>query len=222
MEESLWLSRCAHPRLGTAARGLLFPSPGVPGARTPEKKARLAFRNLPGKRPVPKSSSSGSSSSGSGALGPPISMARALDEGGTRLCCASASRPARTQLHAPCRGRWSPSRAPQLVPRGAAAGQELEVVGSAARPRPDLLPPAAGRGEEREGLKGGGRGREEGADRAPRVCGSHARPLVGVKFPCPPEARYMPGRAGDSVVIPAISAPFGNEPPTLVSSPNPA
>lgn len=72
---SLWLSRCAHPRLGTAARGLLSPGPGVPGVRTREKKKRSAFRNLPGKRPTPKSNSSGSSSGGCGARGPLSSMA---------------------------------------------------------------------------------------------------------------------------------------------------
>lgn len=147
---------------------------------------------------------------------------RALNAGGSLLCRASAPRPARTQLHAPCRGRSSPSRAPQLVPRGAAAGRELEVMGSAARPRPDLLPPAAGERGGGEGLKGEGRGREEGADRAPRVYGGRARPRVGVKFPCPLGARDVPGGVGDPVITPAIPAPSGNLPPTLISIPNPA
>lgn len=85
---------------------------------------------------------------------------RALDAGGSRLCRAFALRPARAQLHAPCRGCSSPSQAPQLVPRGAVAGRELEVVGSAARPRLDLLPPAAG---ERGGEGGtGGRRKRAG------------------------------------------------------------
>lgn len=152
---SLWLSRCAHPRLGTAARGLLSPGPGVPGVRTREKKKRSAFRNLPGKRPTPKSNSSGSSSGGCGARGPLSSMAHRAGSRRGRL-------PAVPRLRSKTRARPTSCPAPRpLVPKPCSAacpaGLELEVVGSAARPRPDLLPSAAG---ERGGGVGTGRRRK--------------------------------------------------------------
>lgn len=159
-----WRSLCGYPVART--RGLA-PQPGASSPRTPESQ-------LPGpgrKGPVSRFETYQARGRSLGAAAAAVAAAaaaprgprspwrteRALDEGGSRLCRASAPRPARTQLHAPCRGRSSLSPAPQLVPRGAAAGRELEVVGSAARPRPDLLPPAAG---ERGG-GGGTEGRRE-------------------------------------------------------------
>lgn len=125
MEESLWLSRCSHRRLGTAARGLLSPIPGVPGAKTREKKACFAFRNLPGKRPVPKSSSSGRSSSSGGAPGPPISMAHRAGSRRGRL-------PAVPRLRSGTRAHPTSCPVPRmLVPKPGSAARPAGCGGGA-------------------------------------------------------------------------------------------
>lgn len=155
-----WRSLCGYP---VARTGGLAPQPGASSPLSLESQVPRPGR----KRPVSRfetyqargrslrAAVAAGAAAAAAPRGPrsPWRTERDLDEGGSQLCRASARGPARTQLHAPCHGCWSPSRDPQLVPRGAAAGRELEVVGSAARPRPDLLPPAAGE-------RGGGGGTE--------------------------------------------------------------
>lgn len=162
------LPRCAHPRLGTAARSL--PSSGSGGPKPPRtgrKGARLAPRNLPGRKPAPSSSSSGGSSGGGSAPGPPSSMAHRAGSRRGRL--PSPPRP-RSQARArptscPRAARAAPSTGPGSAapPAGREGGDPAGSWGLWAQrrgPARTCPPPASEEeteeGEGEEGRRGGG------------------------------------------------------------------
>lgn len=164
---SLWLSRCAHPRLA--------PQPGASSPLTREsqvsglgrKKKRSAFRNLPGKRPTPKSNSSGSSSGGCGARGPLSSMAHRAGSRRGRL-------PAVPRLRSKTRARPTSCPAPRpLVPkpcsaacpagRGGGAGARGCGLRGAAPPGPAAF------SRRREGRRGRDGKEEEAGGRRGRT-----------------------------------------------------
>lgn len=208
MEESLAIPLRA-PAAWHRSPGPPLPWPGNPRCQDPgEKKNVLRFETYQARgRPLRATAAAvAAAAAAPGAPRAPWRTERALDAGGSQPCRASAPRPARAQLHSPRRGRSSPSRAPQLVPRGAEAGRELEVVGSAARPRPDLLPSAAG--ERGGGVGTGGRRKRAGGGGGPG-----------------PEGRWRPRSAprGDKVFLSpwgSRRAGWGWRPPGHPSNPS--
>lgn len=153
----------------------LAPQPGASSPLAQEsqvsglgrKKKRSAFRNLPGKRPTPKSNSSGSSSGGCGARGPLSSMAHRAGSRRGRL-------PAVPRLRSKTRARPTSCPAPRpLVPkpcsaacpagRGGGAGARGCGLRGAAPPGPAAF------SRRREGRRGRDGKEEEAGGRRGRT-----------------------------------------------------
>lgn len=142
------------------ARESQVPGPGRLKKQKNKKKNRSAFRNLPGKRPTPKSNSSGSSSGACGARGPLSSMAHRAGSRRGRL-------PAVPRLRSKTRTRPTSCPAPRpLVPKpGSAACPAGRGGGAGARGcglRGAAPPGPAAFSRRREGR----RGRDEREEKA--------------------------------------------------------